>query len=77
MGAKKKRKKKREKCTEILFEEIKAKNFSNMGRETDIQVQEAWRAPNKVNLRRFSIKHIIVKLSKAKDKILKEQEQNN
>lgn len=48
-----------------------------MGRETDIQVQEAWRAPNKVNLRRFSIKHIIVKLSKAKDKILKEQEQNN
>ena len=32
---------KREKGTANLFEEIIAENFPNMGRETDIQFQEA------------------------------------
>ena len=32
-----------------IFEEIMAENFSNLKKETDIQVQEAQRAPNKMN----------------------------
>lgn len=33
--------KRRKKGTESLFEEIMDKKFSNLGKETDIQVQEA------------------------------------
>ena len=58
----------REKWTENLFEEIKAENFPNLGKETGIQVQEAQRVPNKMNSRRFSPRHIIIRMSKVKDK---------
>ena len=42
----------REKWIENVFEEITAENFPNLNKETDIQVQEAWRVPNKINLNR-------------------------
>lgn len=29
-----------------------AENFPNLKKETDIQIQEAWRAPNKMNPKR-------------------------
>ena len=37
--------KEREKGAENLFEEIIADNFSNLEKETDIQIQEAQRIP--------------------------------
>ena len=40
---------KKEKGAENLFEEIVAKNFLNLEKETDIQIQEAQRTPNKIN----------------------------
>lgn len=33
------------------LKKIMAKNLPNLGKETDIQVQEAQRVPNKTNLR--------------------------
>lgn len=39
------------KFLEKLFQEIIAGNFPNMGRETNIQIQEGQRIPNKVNSR--------------------------
>ena len=50
-----------------------AENFANL-KETDIKIQEAQRAPNKLNPKRPTPRHIIIKMSKVKDKkrILKE-----
>ena len=42
----------REKGIENVFEEIMAENFPNLKKETDIQIQEAWRVPNKMNPKR-------------------------
>ena len=41
--------KKREKGMENIFEEIMAENFPNLKKETDVQIQEAQRVPNKMN----------------------------
>ena len=58
---------------EKIFEEIVAKNFLNMGEETINQVQEAQRVPSRINPRRNTPRHIIIQLTKIKDrdKILK------
>ena len=63
----------REKGTGKIFQEIIAKNFPNMGKESLTQIQEAQRVPYKINPRRNTPRHIIIKLSKIKDeeKILK------
>lgn len=50
-----------EKGTEGIFE-----NFSNLGREMDIQMHEAQRISNRLNPNRVTLRHI--KLSKVKDK---------
>ena len=42
----------REKGAEILLEEMIAKNFPCLGKETDIKIQEAQRVPNKRNPKR-------------------------
>ena len=39
----------REKGTENLSEKITAEKFPNLGKKTDVQVQEAQRVPNKIN----------------------------
>lgn len=49
------------------IEEIKAVNFSNLGKETDIWIQEAQRVPNK-NLKRPKPRQTVIKLSTIKDK---------
>ena len=56
-----------------IFEEIIAKNFLNMGKEIVNQVQEAQRIPGRKNPRRNTPRHIVIKLTKIKDrdKILK------
>lgn len=40
-----------------VFEEIMTEKFSNLEKEKDIQVQEAERAPNKMNLNRPTPKY--------------------
>lgn len=45
-----------------------AEKFPNLETETNIQVQEVQRSPNKFNPKRSSAKHVIIKLSKFKDK---------
>ena len=61
----------REKGIENVFEEIMAENFPNLKKETDMQVQEAQRVPNKINPNRPTLRHIIVKMVKVKERILK------
>ena len=53
---------------ENLFEKIMKENFLNLVKEIDIQVQEAQRVPNKVNPKRPTSRHIIIKMPKVKDK---------
>ena len=43
-------------------------NFPSLGKETDIEIQEAQRTLFKHNLNQSSALHIIVKLAKYKDK---------
>ena len=45
-----------------------AKNFPNLGKEIDIQMQETQRVPNKMKLKEAQTRHIIIKVSKVKNK---------
>ena len=58
---------KREKGTEKIFQEIIAENFPNTGKELLTQIQEA-RVPYKINPRRNTQRHILIKLTKIKEK---------
>ena len=58
----------REKRPEKIFEEIIVENFPNIGREIATQVQEAQRVPGRRNPRRNTLRHIVIKLTKIKDK---------
>uniref|UniRef100_A0A8D1FRD3 L1 transposable element RRM domain-containing protein n=1 Tax=Sus scrofa TaxID=9823 RepID=A0A8D1FRD3_PIG len=58
----------REKGTEKIFQEIIAENFPNMGKEPLSQIQEAQRVPYKINPRRNTLRHILIKLTKIKDR---------
>ena len=58
----------REKGTEKIFEEIIVENFPNMGKEIATQVQEAQRVPYRINPRRNTPRHTVIKLAKIKDK---------
>ena len=43
-------------------------NFPNLVKEIDMQVQEAQRVPNKMDAKRPTPRHIIIKVPKIKDK---------
>ena len=58
----------REKGPEKIFEEIIVENSPNMGKEIANHVQEAQRVPYRINLRRNMPRHIVIKLTKIKDK---------
>ena len=58
----------REKGPEKIFEEIIVENFPNMGHEIATQVQEAQRLPGRINPRKNVPRHIVIKLTKIKDK---------
>ena len=60
----------REKGPEKIFEEIIAKNLPNIGKESLTQIQEAQLIPDnyKINPRRNTLRHILIKLTKIKDK---------
>ena len=51
-----------------LPEKVVKESFPNLGKEIDMQVQEAQRVPNKMDAKRPSPRHIIIKMSKVKDK---------
>ena len=53
---------------EKLLEEIIAENFPKMGKEIATQVQETQRVPNRINPRRNTPRHILIKLTKIKHK---------
>ena len=54
---------------ENLFEQIMKENFPNLVKEIDFQeAQEAQRVQKKLDPRRITSRHIIVKLSKIKEK---------
>ena len=59
---------------EKIFEEIIVEKFPNMEKEIVNQVQEAQRVPYRINLRRNTPRHILIKLTKTnthKKKIIK------
>ena len=56
---------------ENLLEKIMKENFPNLAKEVDIQVQEAQRVPNKLDPKRTTPRHIIIKMPKLKERILK------
>ena len=58
----------RDKGAENLFEEIITENVPKLRKQTDIQVEEGQRALNKINPKRPTPRHIIIKTSKIKDK---------
>ena len=58
----------KKKGTEKIFEEIIVENFPNMGKEIVNQVQEALRVLYRVNPRINTPRHILIKLSKNKNK---------
>ena len=58
----------REKEPEKIFEEIIVGNFPNMGKEIATQIQEVQRVPYRINPRRNTPRHIVIKVAKIKDK---------
>ena len=62
------RRREREKGPEKIFEEIIVENLPNMGKEIATQVQEAQTVPYRINPRRKTLRHIVIKLVKIKDK---------
>jgi len=57
----------KDKGMENIFEEIIAGNFPNL-KDTEFKIQEAQRAPNKLNPNTPTPRHIIIKMTKNSDK---------
>ena len=53
---------------ENLLEKIMTEKFPNLLKEIDIQVQEAQRVPNKLDSKRSTPRHIIIKMPRVKEK---------
>ena len=51
-----------------LFEQIIKENFPNLAKVIDMQVQQAQRVPNKLDPKRTTPRHIIIKMPKVKNK---------
>ena len=60
-------KEKEKKAGKLLYK-IMVENFSNLEKETEIQVQEAQKVPNKMNPKRSTQRHIKIKTAKFQDK---------
>ena len=58
----------KQKGSEKFFEEIIIENFHNMEKEIFNQVQEAQRVPYRINPRRNTPRHKLIKLTKIKHK---------
>jgi hypothetical protein len=57
-----------------IFNKIIEENFPNLKREMSVNKQEAYRTPNRLDQKRNSSQHIIIKIPNAlnKERILKE-----
>ena len=53
---------------ENFFEKIMKENFPDLVKEIDIQVQKAQRVPNKMDAKRPTPRHIIIKMQRLKIK---------
>lgn len=53
------------------IEEIGSEKFPNLEKETDIQEQEAQRVPDKMNSNRLMKRHIIIKMTRVKERLLR------
>ena len=53
----------REKESEKILQEIIVENFPNMGKESLTQIQEAQQVPYKINPRRNTPRHVLIKLA--------------
>ena len=62
------REREREQGIENIFEKIMTENFPNMEKKLDIHVQEAQSFPNNTNPKSSTLRHIINKMQKVKDK---------
>ena len=62
------RRRREKKGYEKVFEEIIVENFPNMEKKIVNQVQEAQRVPYRINPRRNTPRHILIKLTKTKHK---------
>ena len=62
------RRRERKKGPKKIFEEIIAENFPDMGKEIVNQVQEAHRVPRRINPRRNTMRHTVIKMTKIKDR---------
>ena len=64
---------------EKKLEEIIAENVPKMGKEIATQIQETQRVPNRINPRRNTTRHMLIKKTKIKHKeqILQAAERNN
>ena len=51
-----------------IFEKIMKDNFPNLVKEIDMQVQEVQRVPNKMDTKKHTPRHIIIKMPEVKDK---------
>ena len=58
----------REKGPEKIFGEIIAENFPNTGKEIVNHIQKLQRVPGRINQRRNTPRHTVIKLIKIKDK---------
>ena len=58
----------REKGTGKTFKKIIAENLPNMGKESLTQIQDAQQIPHRISPRRKTQRHILIKLTKIKDK---------
>ena len=65
------------KGSEKILEEIIVENFCNMGKEIASQVQEVQRVPYRINPKRNTLRHILIKLSKIKKKEKTLKAENN
>ena len=55
----------KKKGSEKIFEEVIVENFPNMGKEIVYQVQEVQRVPYRINPRRNTPRHIVIKIGRA------------
>ena len=69
----------REKRPKKIVKEIIAEYFPNIEKEIVNQVQEAQRVPHRIKPRRKTLRHIVIKWTKIKDKdkILKAVKEND
>ena len=64
---------------ENLFEEIIPENSPILRKETEFHIEEAYRALKKIKPRKFTLRYILINMTKSsdKEKILKREREKN